>query len=114
MAGKTTSTTKRRAKRRTVVPFTWRDFALKITVTEDCWAPGQTHLELSLVKPKGAPLPLTSTGYFSHYVNAELLSADGGAIAYFTAWLDREARTKTWHTTEFRWRQGELFGKPKR
>ena len=114
MAARSTSTSKRRDMRRSTLAFTWRDIALKIRVTEDCWSPGQTQLELSIVKPKGAPVPITSTGYFCHYVNAELLAADGGAVAFFTDWLEREARTKKWQQTEFLWRQGELFATRKR
>lgn len=114
MAARSTPTAKRRARRRSTLHFTWRDVSMKIRITEDCWSPGQTQIELSVVKPKGAPVPITSTGYFCHYLNAELLSAEGGAVAFFTEWLDREARSKKCQRTEFRWRQGELFGQPKR
>ena len=114
MAARSTSPLKRRAKRRSTLGFTWRDVALKITVTEDCWSPGQTQLELSVVQPKGAPVPITSTGYRCHYLPAELLAANGGPIAFFSDWLDREARTKAWQQAEFRWRQGDLFGRPRR
>lgn len=109
------SATKRRlSKRRTTLSFTWRDIALKITVTEDAVFPGNTQLEFSVVKPKDAPVPITSSGYYCHYMPAELLAANGGAIAFFSDWLDREARTKKWQQTEFRWRQGDLFAKHKR
>ena len=114
MAARSTSASKRRDKRRSTLAFTWRDVALKVIVTEDCWSPGQTQLELSVIKPKGAPVPITSFGYYCHYVNAALLAADGGPVAFITDWLDREARTKKWQQTEFRWRQGDLFGRPKR
>jgi hypothetical protein len=114
MAAHTTSSgiKRRLPKRRTTLAFTWRDIALKITVTEDAMLPGQTQLELTVVKPKSAPVPITSTGYYCHYVNAALLAADGGPVPFFTDWLDREARTKRWQQQEFRWRQGDLFGKP--
>lgn len=109
------STSKRRPpRRRTTLPFRWRDIALKITVTEDAVFPGNTQLELLVVKPKDAPVPITSSGYYCHYMPAELLAANGGAIAFFTDWLDREARSRKWQQTEFRWRQGDLFAKHKR
>jgi hypothetical protein len=107
------STSKRRLpRRRTTLSFTWRDIALKITVTEDAVFPGNTQLELIVVKPKGAPVPITSSGYYCHYMPAELLAANGGPVAFFADWLDREARTKRWQAEEFRWRQGDLFAKP--
>ena len=114
MAARSTSSGKRRDKRRFTLAFTWRDIALRITVTEDFIQPGQTQLELSVVKPKGAPLPITASGYYCHYANAALLADVGGPVAFFADWLDREARTKRWQAEEFRWRQGDLFAKAKR
>lgn len=114
MAGRATSPAKRRAKRRSTLPFTWRDIALKVVVTEDTIAAGQTQLELHVVKPKGAPVPITSSGYYCHFVNSSVLAFNGGPIKHFTDWLDREARTKRWEREEFRWRQGDLFARLKR
>lgn len=114
MVARATSPTKRRAKRRSTLAFTWRDIALRITITADFVQPGQTQLELSVVKPKGAPLPITTSGYYCHYANEAMLAGDGGPIAFFTDWLDREARTKRWQLEEFRWRQGDLFAKAER
>lgn len=38
-----------------------------------------------------------------------LLSAAGGAVAYLTAWMDREATTKRYRKMEQLWRQGDLL-----
>ena len=61
------------------------------------------------VKPKGAPLPITGTGYLSHFLDADLLAKHGGPVAFLLGWLEREARTKAWAKAEFKWRQLELF-----
>ena len=37
------------------------------------------------------------------------LAAAGGAVAFMTAWLNREALTKRYQKTENRWRQGDLL-----
>lgn len=89
--------------------FQWREFRLRIRHTPDYLSKGWSHLELHLVAPKGAPLPITATGYLSHFLGEDQLNAAGGPIAFFRAWLEREAKTKKWSKAEFRWRQGDLF-----
>lgn len=89
--------------------FAWRNTTLGVTCTPDYINNGWTHLELRVLTPKGAPLPITDTGYLSHFIDAHELMATGGAIAFFSAWLEREAKTKRWQKADFRWRQGDLF-----
>ncbi|MEZ5844052.1 MAG: hypothetical protein R3D27_10025 [Hyphomicrobiaceae bacterium] len=67
-------------------------------------------IEITVATPKGAPLPITSTGYRSHFLDEQELNAAGGPAGFVIAWLDREARGKAWALTEFKWRQGDLFG----
>lgn len=56
-----------------------------------------------------APIPITETGYLSHFIaTVELVNA-GGAVTFVTAWLDREASSKAWRKREFARRQGDLF-----
>lgn len=94
-----------RAKRHRI---RWRDWSLTIKTTADYLAKGQTHIEITVDAPPGAPIPLTETGYRSHFMPTELLADNGGAVAFVTAWLDREATTKAWGKTEAKWRQLEL------
>ena len=89
--------------------FTWRHVTLSVKHTRDYLASGQSHLELSVVAPKGCPLPITDTGYRSHFIEAAELEAAGGPVAFIKAWLDREATSKTYKAAEQRWRQGDLF-----
>jgi hypothetical protein len=51
------------------------------------------HLELRAVEPERAPLPVTETGYRSHFTTSDIVANAGGPAAYVVAWLDREA---TW------------------
>lgn len=99
------------AKRRTPTTHTvqWREFKLRIKHTPDYINPGWSHVELHLVSPKGAPLPITTTGYKSHFLTEEELQAAGGPVKLLIAWLDREAQSKKWAKTEYKWRQLELF-----
>lgn len=52
------------------------------------------HLEVRSVAPERAPLPITSTGYRSHFIHAEAIEAEGGPVAYVAAWLAHEVRTR--------------------
>ena len=96
-------------KRKARTSLVWRGIKCRITITPNFLSPGWTQLEIEVVGPKGAPLPITDTGYRAHYLDAEDLIASGGAVAFFTAWLDREARTKRYAKAEFHWRQLSLF-----
>ena len=108
-AAKAKAAKKRLAATKTTHKLVWRDVTCRVTHTPDYISKGWTHLELIVVKPKGAPVPITGTGYLSHFLDEDLLAKHDGPVAFFTAWLEREARTKQWAKTEFKWRQGDLF-----
>jgi hypothetical protein len=59
--------------------------------------------------PKGAPLPITETGYRSHFLGHDELESAGGAVRFFLDWIEREAKSKQWSKAEFKWRQDDLF-----
>ena len=111
MAKKSSTTTNPRANKPTptTVTFSWRHLKLRVKHTRNYINQGWSHLELRVISPKGAPCPITSTGYLSHFLDEDQLAAAGGPVALFTAWLNREATTKAWAKAEFRWRQGDLF-----
>jgi hypothetical protein len=99
------------AKRRaSTTRLSWRHVILKVRHTRDYLLQGQDHIELLVMAPKGGMLPVTETGYRSHFIAAAELAAAGGPARYVLAWLDREARTKRWQETQFRWRQLDIFG----
>ena len=100
---------KQLATTKTTHRLVWRDFTCRVRHTSDYISKGWTHLELIVVKPKGAPIPITSTGYLSHFLDEDLLAKHGGPVAFFTGWIERESRTKAWAKAEFKWRQLELF-----
>ena len=57
-----------------------------------------------------APLPITSTGYRSHFHTIGTVEAHGGdAVAQVMAWLDEEALRAEWQAHMKRSKQGELF-----
>lgn len=67
------------------------------------------HLTLTARKPKRAPLPVTETGYLSHFIQPSEVEAAGGPVAHLQGWLDYMAQLRDWVTWEGRSRQLSLF-----
>ena len=93
----------------------WRDPAsgkavrVRITHSRDYLGQGQDHIEVQSLTPAKAPLPITETGYRSHFISPlELINA-GGPVTFVTAWLDREAKAKDWQKQVATRAQGDLF-----
>ena len=101
------------AKKTTAKPSThklvWRDITCRVKHTPNYISKGWSHLEIMVVAPKGAPLPIAGTGYRSHFLDVDLIAKAGGPVAFFQRWLDSEATTKAWAKADFKWRQGDLF-----
>lgn len=74
-----------------------------------CYGRSIAHVELHAIDPERAKLPVTDTGYRSHFIaNDEVIEA-GGVIAYVRAWLDAEADTPAWRAAKEEARQFALF-----
>ena len=89
--------------------LTWRGIKLRITHTPSYITPGWDHLDIRVLAPKGAILPITTTGYRSHFLSDDDLAAAGGATAFVRVWIEREAATKTWRKATLRHAQLDLF-----
>lgn len=55
------------------------------------------------------PLPITETGYRSHFLAADEIDTAGGPVAYVATWLDTMSRSQEWITFEQASRQLSLF-----
>lgn len=67
------------------------------------------HLEVRSIRPERAPLPITETGYRSHFVDTQEIDEAGGPAAYVATWLSQAAKTAEWRDYEARSRQLTLF-----
>lgn len=93
----------------------WQDAAgsatvrIRITHSRNYLGQGQDHVEVESIAPKKAPLPISETGYRSHFISPlELINA-GGPVTFVSAWLDREAQSKAWRAAIVKQAQGDLF-----
>ena len=90
--------------------FTWRHVRFKIIERRnDLNHPAATLLELHVIAARDTPVPITATGFKSHFISAEEIAEAGGPVALFTTWLDHEARSKAYQRADFLWRQGDLL-----
>ena len=68
------------------------------------------HLEILSVRPERAPLPITGTGYLSHFMQPGTIAAHGGdVVAQVKAWLDEESAKPEWQAHIEAGRQWTLF-----
>ncbi len=89
--------------------FTWQGIEIAVIYTPRRWTVID-HLEIRSIKPEGAPLPITNTGYRSHFMQPGTIEAHGGdVVAQVIAWLDEEAAKPAWRAHVEAGRQGDLF-----
>jgi hypothetical protein len=92
----------------------WEGIALSVTYCPD-WSPsfnkiyGSPLAHLEIRSLDGQPLPITETGYRSHFTNAGLIDAEGGPVEFARAWLDNEAQAPAWREASAKRRQFSLF-----
>lgn len=89
--------------------FAWQGIAIEATYTPLRWG-AIDHLAIRSIAPQDAPLPITRTGYRSHFMQPGTIEAHGGdVVAQIIAWLDEEAAKPAWLAHVEASRQGELF-----
>ncbi|WP_109809670.1 hypothetical protein [Sphingosinithalassobacter portus] len=89
--------------------FAWRGIEMEAIYVPLKWGL-IAHLEIRSLNPPRAPLPITETGYRSHFHQPGTIEALGGdVVAQVVAWLDEEAAKPEWQTHLERSRQYSLF-----
>lgn len=68
------------------------------------------HLELQVLAPREAPLPVTDTGYRSEFLDCGLVEEAGGPLEFVREWLDGMSDSQAWRVARARWEQRDLFG----
>jgi hypothetical protein len=82
--------------------ITWRGIRIALSYEprwlnlSDEYGLDTAHLEIEAVQPKRAILPITETGYRSHFTSAATVASYGGPVAFVRAWLDEEASSPAW------------------
>ena len=77
--------------------ITWRSVEVEITFTPEKFGMND-HIELRTKNKE--KLPVTETGYRSHFMDKGTVAEHGGAVAFVTAWLDHEAERTGWSNAQ--------------
>lgn len=87
----------------------WQDHVIDIRHVSNWHSCNIDHLEIRTASPERAAIPITETGYRSHFVCESNIIEAGGAAAYVRTWLDQDAQSPEWKTQAIAARQGSLF-----
>jgi hypothetical protein len=89
--------------------ITWNGMAISIRHVVNWTNTGFDHLEITTIEPERAALPITETGYRSHFVTPAELERYGCVAAFVIAWLEAESESDAWKAACERSRQLSLF-----
>lgn len=81
----------------------WRGLLISVTLERQRFV---DHLQVETIDPVRAPLPITRTGYRSHFVSKEVIE---DPESFVEDWLNAEASTRTWAEREVSIRQYALL-----
>ncbi len=87
--------------------ITWRGMAITIRHATGWPIDDYDHIEVE--SENRQPLPITETGYRSHFLSSSDVAEYGDAIAYVTVWLNHGAKSKAWQEQAEAGRQMSLF-----
>ena len=68
-----------------------------------------SHLELHVLEPNGAPLPVTDTGYWSEFLALGEAEELGGPKAAAECILNELSNSTRWRAAWAKWEQRDLF-----
>lgn len=94
-----------------VTEFEWQAIAIQLLYRPQ-WSKGignMSHLEIQVVDPESTPLPITETGYRSHFFTSEEIYTEAELIAHVQDWLEEEALNPKWQATQQQRQQLNLF-----
>ena len=88
----------------------WEGIEIEARYAPESWKV-IAHLEIETIDPPRCPLPVTETGYRSHFHEMGTIERDfnGDVVAAVTDWLNTEAKNKKWQQHLAETRQGNLF-----
>lgn len=92
----------------------WNGIQIKISHEADWFDDPEenykvSHLQIESVSPAKAPLPMTETGYISHFTPPDDIESAGGPIAYAQAWIEHAAKKPEWKAIAASCNQLSLF-----
>ena len=84
----------------------WRGVAISISYHRHQWSTFD-HIEVNVIGD--GIIPITETGYRSHFTSREAVEDHGGTGAFAIAWLNHEAQGEAWQRRVEQSKQLSLF-----
>lgn len=93
----------------TINQVTWCGITIEVIYFPKKWN-SIAHIEVRSINPEKAQLPITETGYKSHFLPIGVIeSYNMTATDFVMEWLDRESQTDKWKNLEEATKQLSLF-----
>ena len=96
--------------------LTWSGISIEIEYTpsfsdifEKIYGYKLAHIVIKTVDPDKSPLPITKSGYLSHFCPSHFVDNEGSPNDFVIAWLEESAKSYQWINYEAEARQGQLF-----
>lgn len=83
----------------------WQGITLLVGYCPSWLGMGTAHIEVR----SPCPIPITETGYRSHFLHPSHVEMAGGPVAYVLHWLEQEADAPAWRAAQAKARQLSLF-----
>lgn len=87
--------------------FDWQGRTLSVTFesewlgfVRDDYEMRTSHLEVRCIEPKDGRLPITETGYRSHFCHPDQIAESGGPEAFVRGWLEEASASREWKNYE--------------
>ena len=92
----------------------WQSYTIEVRYAADPFnmashnREAMSHIEIRTITPENAAIPITETGYKSHFIPKIALDDYETPEAFVKAWLDHDARSADWRDAEENARQMSL------
>ena len=96
------------------IKLIWNEIAIDVTYNDD-WSKAHREImgfsmaHLEIRSENNVRLPVTKTGYRSHFIAATIIEEYGGTEKYVTDWLEEKAKSKDWQDYWYNSKQLSLF-----
>lgn len=101
----------------TTETLVWNEITILVSYEPDWlgrWSAGldspYSYLELQVLHPVGAPIPLSETGYWSDFLSPGEAESCGGPLKVAAELLNEMSDHLSWRVAWARWEQRELSG----
>ncbi len=87
--------------------FEWHDIQIEVRYCPE-WLGSNDRYAVAHVEVESvcrSPLPITETGYVSHFTDRLLVDEYGGPVRFVEQWLQTKAQCKTWKDAKERGKQ---------